>query len=164
MRITTKLALAAVAMATITMASTIGGPAMAAMGDAAIEQRVKFMKTEISKRFKVIKKFVKSGEGSAADVAANARAISEAASKIPALFPKGTHRGAYDEKMTRALPKIWEDWNGFKAAADVLATESAKLATIAATGDAAAIAAQFGATGKKGCGGCHKPFRGAKVK
>ena len=29
----------------------------------------------------------------------------------------------------------------------------------AAGGDKAAIAAQFGAMGKSGCGGCHKKFR-----
>ena len=136
---------------------------MAAGDEAIIEQRIKLMK-QTSKAFKVVKKFVKSGEGTAADVAASAQKVSMYAGKMVELFPKGTHRGAYDEKTTRALPKIWEDWNGFKAAADVLATESAKLAKIAAMGDAGAIAAQFGATGKKGCGGCHKPFRGAKVK
>lgn len=164
MRITKTLAVAAIAVAAIAMTSTISGPVMAAMGEAAIEQRIKFMKADILKPFKAIKSFVKDGKGSAADVAANARKLNAAASKIPALFPKGTHRGAYDEKMTRALPKIWEDWNGFKAASDTLATESAKLATIAASGDAEAIAAQVGAMGKMGCGGCHKPFRGAKVK
>jgi cytochrome c556 len=140
------------------------GPATAAGGEAVIEKRKTFMKKEILKPFKVIKGFVKDGKGSAQDVAASARQISAVAGKIPALFPKGTSRGEYDEKMTRALPKIWEDWKGFEAATDALATESAKLAKIADGGNAAAIGAQFGKMGKLGCGGCHKPFRGAKVK
>ncbi len=39
------------------------------------------------------------------------------------------------------------------------AAEAEKLMTVAAGGDKAAIAAQFGAMGKSGCGGCHKKFR-----
>jgi cytochrome c556 len=164
MNFMTKLTFAAMtlAMAFVIMAPAV--PAFAADGDAVIEKRKKFMKKEILAPFKVIKAFVKNGKGTSADVASSASALSAAAGKITALYPKGTHRGAYDEKMTRALPKIWEDWKGFEAAAASLAAESAKLAQVAAGGDADAIAAQFGMTGKKGCGGCHKPFRGAKVK
>jgi cytochrome c556 len=36
------------------------------------------------------------------------------------------------------------------------------LAEVAKGGDSAAIAAQIGELGKKGCGGCHKPYREAK--
>ena len=45
-----------------------------------------------------------------------------------------------------------------------LLDESAKLAKVADGGDKDAIVKQIGMTGKIGCGGCHKPFRGAKVK
>ncbi len=154
----------ALVLGVIALSPLTSVPAVAAEGMTAIEMRIKFMKTDILKPFKAIKKFVKEGKGSAADVAENARKISAAAGKIAALFPKGTARGDFDEKTTRALPKIWQDWKGFEAAAVTLADESAKLAMVAAGGDAAAIGAQFGATGKMGCGGCHKPFRGAKVK
>ena len=160
----TKLTFAAMTLAMAVVITAPAVPAFAADGEAIIKERKIFMKKQILAPFKVIKAFVKKGQGTAQDVAASATALSAAADKIPALFPKGTHRGAYDEKMTRALPKIWEDWKGFEAATAGLAAEAAKLATIAATGDAAAIAAQFGKTGKIGCGGCHKPFRGAKVK
>ena len=164
MRTTMKLTFAAVTAAAFVMVATMNSPTMAAGDEAVIKKRVTLMKKEISKPFKVVKNFVKKGEGSAADVAASARIMSAAAGKITSMYPKGTHRGAYDEKLTRALPKIWEDWAGFEAAAKTLAAETAKLAAVAATGDAAAIKAQAGAVGKKGCGGCHKPFRGDKVK
>lgn len=160
----TKIMAWTLVLGVMAMGSLTSGPAVAAEGMAAIEKRVKFMKTDILKPFKAIKKFVKESKGSAAEVAENARKINAAAGKIAALFPKGTARGDYDEKTTRALPKIWQDWKGFEAAAASLAAESAKLATLASSGDAAAIGAQFGAMGKMGCGACHKSFRGAKVK
>lgn len=122
------------------------------------------MKKVVGKNWKAIKAYAKKGEGTPAAVAAHAEAISKAAAKIPALFPKGTGRGDYSDKMTRALPAIWKDWSGFEKGAKALATESAKLAVIARNGDKDAIVKQIGATGKLGCGGCHKPFRGAKVK
>jgi cytochrome c556 len=142
----------------------MSGPVVALEGVAAIEARVKFMKNDILGPFKVIKGYVKKGMGSAADVAAAARKINAVATKIPGLFPKGTSRGEFDAKTTRALPKIWQDWKGFEAAAGVLAKESMTLAKTADGGDKAAIGKQFGMMGKMGCGGCHKPFRGAKEK
>ena len=39
----------------------------------------------------------------------------ESSKKIPSLFPKGTGRGDFPDKTTRALPKIWEDMAGFQA-------------------------------------------------
>jgi len=133
-------------------------------GHAVIEKRIQFMKKDILGPFLVVKGFVKDGKGSAADVAKAATALSAAAKDIAAGYPKGTGRGDHDAKVTRALPKIWEDWAGFEKAAGVLSSEAAKLASVAAGGDSAAIGAQFGAVGKNGCGGCHKPFRGEKVK
>ena len=144
--------------------SLAGGPAAAAEGKAAIEMSVGFMKKDILKPFLVIKKFVKDGAGTTQNVAASARNINAVAGKIPSLFPKGTSRGEFDEKLTRALPKIWQDWKGFEAATAALVAESAKLAKVADVGDPVAISAQFAMMGKLGCGGCHKPFRGAKVK
>lgn len=135
----------------------------AADGKGAIEQRRALMKS-ISKDFKPIKAFVKSGKGTAADVEKQAKAINASTGKVLALFPKGTGRGDFSDKETRALPAIWKDWAGFEKANKALADESAKLASIAAGGDKDAIAKQVGVMGKVGCGGCHKPFRGAKAK
>jgi cytochrome c556 len=157
-------AITALAMSTLLLISTGTGPAMAADGKAVIEKRIAFMRADILKPFLVIKSFVKDGKGTAADVAKAATALSAAAHGIPPLFPKGTSRGDFDAKVTRSLPKIWEDWKGFEDAAGVLAAEAVILANVAAGGDAAAIGTQFGAMGKHGCGGCHTPFQGDKVK
>ena len=132
-------------------------------GSDAIKERRALMKS-ISKEWKPIKDYAKSGAGSAADVAKHAAAINGMAKKISALFPKGSGRGNFSDKETRALPAIWKDWNGFQKATSVFEDESAKLIKVAGTGDQKAIAKQVGAMGKNGCGGCHKPFRGAKVK
>ncbi|MDP6390253.1 MAG: cytochrome c [Alphaproteobacteria bacterium] len=131
---------------------------------ASIDKRLELMKKIVLKNFKTVKAFVKEGKGSASDVKMAGEALAAAAPKIPALFPKGTGRPDVDEKKTRALAKIWQDWAGFEAAAKSLGTEATKLAKVAAGGDKGAIGAQFGEMGKKGCGGCHKSFRGAKVK
>lgn len=100
---------------------------------------------------------VKGEVGYSDHVAAHARAINDMSKLIVAIFPEGTSDAdGYD---TRALPKIWDDWSGFKEAAEKLETESAKLVEVTANGgDAQAVATQFVAVGKA-CGGCHKPFR-----
>lgn len=92
-------------------------------------------------------------------VEGHAHAIAELAKLIPTIFPEGT---GPDQAETRALPKIWEDWAGFEAAAERLQQEASKLAEVARGGDAAAIGQQMGVMGKEGCGGCHKPFRKPK--
>ena len=159
-----KMTVGAAILAVTAMVSGTVGPVLAAGGEDTIKMRVQHMKAGIAKPFGVAKAFVTKGTGTAADVAKNATMLSEGAMKIAEGYPKGTARGDYDAKMTRALPKIWEDWAGFEASAKVLADEAAKLATVAATGDAAAIKAQFAMVGKNGCGGCHKVYRGDKVK
>jgi cytochrome c556 len=61
-------------------------------------------------------------------------------------------------EKTQALPEIWKDAAKFKAAQEMLETASAKLVTVAAGGDEAAIKAAIGDVGKS-CGGCHNTFR-----
>lgn len=154
--ILTVVALAGLVILPACMSSAVGA-------SDAIKERKALMKT-ISKNWKPIKAYAKSGAGSAADVAKHATVINASSMKINSLFPKGSGRGDYSDKETRALPAIWKDWKGFEKASGALEQESAKLIKIAGTGDQKAIAKQVGAMGKKGCGGCHKPFRGAKVK
>ncbi len=129
---------------------------------AVIKQRQDVMK-EIVKHFKAIKVYAEGGNGSPDDVARRAARIAELAKRIPSLFPKGTGRPEVDPKLTRALPTIWQDWSGFEAASRALEREAGKLVKVAQGGDPFAIADQFVVTGKKGCGGCHKSFRGKKV-
>jgi cytochrome c556 len=123
---------------------------------AAISQRRDLMKDQ-GKNAKAIYQFTQ-GQGSAADVVAAANAIAADSAKIPDLFPKGSSLDEFPGK-TGAKPAIWQDWDKFKADAEKLHEEATKLAEVAKGGDAQAIAAQFDAMGKNGCGGCHQSFR-----
>ena len=96
------------------------------------------------------------GEVSYVDhVAVHANGINALSKAVTSVFPEGTDNGNH---KTAALPKIWEDWAGFEKAAKDLELASAKLASVAASGDKQQIAAAFGDVGKA-CGGCHKPYR-----
>jgi cytochrome c556 len=75
-------------------------------------------------------------------------------SKLPwAAFGEGTDAGD-----TKAKPEIWKDGAKFKAAAEKLQVESAKLLLAAQSGKEDAIKAAFGATGST-CKACHDDFR-----
>jgi cytochrome c556 len=105
-----------------------------------------------------INDFVEKGMGEPAAVAVHAVDIAAIARSIPALFPQGT---SMDDNVgqTGAKPAIWTEWEKFQAAAKTLEEESLKLFEVAQGGDKDAIAAQFAALGKDGCGGCHTPYR-----
>ena len=76
--------------------------------------------------------------------------VADKAATIPSLFPEGTNAGE-----SEALPIIWQDWEGFTAAAKLLGERASVLA--AATDQKAAGAAFGGMI--KACGGCHKTYR-----
>jgi cytochrome c556 len=164
MGISTKFGVVAVA-AVIAGAALLSSETISAamMGMEAVKARQDAMKS-MGKDMKVIQGFVKDGKGTAADVAVKAAAIAATAKGLPPLFPKGSGRPDMSDKDTRATPKIWTDWAGFEKHADTLVVEAGKLAEVANGGDTKAIAAQFGKVGKEACGGCHKAFRGEKVK
>ena len=105
----------------------------------------------ISKASKAIKKAAKGGM--AADAQKQAAIIVAVSDKMESLFPKGSGAG-YGEK-TRAKPDIWTDWAKFQKANAAMKSVAMKVAG----GDMSA-AADIGKT----CGGCHKPFRGPKIK
>lgn len=67
-------------------------------------------------------------------------------------FPEGSAEG------TEARPQIWSRWSDFEGKYRALQEQSARLAQVAATGDEAAMRAQFGETAKT-CKGCHDDFR-----
>jgi cytochrome c556 len=79
--------------------------------------------------------------------------IRDIATHIPSWFPPGS-----TTKPTDALPTIWQRWPDFQARAAQLEQESAKLSTVAASGDPQSIAAQFRVVGQT-CTGCHTDFR-----
>jgi cytochrome c556 len=89
-------------------------------------------------------------------IAAKAGDINTRAQKITGHFPAGT--STTDGVKTEALPAIWEKPEEFKAAAQKLVDESAKLASLAGGGDKAAVGAQAMAMGGA-CKGCHDQFR-----
>lgn len=72
--------------------------------------------------------------------------------QFPALFPEGSAEGD-----TRASPKIWEDMDGFKAAAAKAAEDAAAAQQAAAQGPEA-FAAALGKVGSN-CSSCHEKFR-----
>jgi len=72
---------------------------------------------------------------------------------------EGFPKGSIGESEAKA--EIWERWDDFKAKYEALQKESAKLQQVAASGDMAAIKAQFSATAKT-CKGCHKEYRAKK--
>lgn len=160
--------LAAVIALAVILLVPMGSPA-AAGGEKIIKERIDFMKKVVRKRWKAINAYAKSGKGTPAEIEKHAMALQDAAKKIPALFPKGTSRGDYPAKLTRALPAIWTDAEEFKKATRLLAEESAKLAAVAKAGNKEALLKQIGPPGKYnksrlGCGSCHKKFRGRRVK
>jgi len=83
-----------------------------------------------------------------------AKALARWAEVYPSLFPKGTETG----HNTKALPEVWSDSAGFQKAAATFSEAALKLADVAKTGDAEAVAAQVKAVGDA-CGACHRTYR-----
>jgi len=89
-----------------------------------------------------------------AKVAAENAAIVETMARLPwAAFGPGTDKGD-----TRALPDIWKEPDAFKAAADKMQAETAKLVAATKTGNLDSVKATFGAVGQT-CKACHDDFR-----
>ena len=73
--------------------------------------------------------------------------------------PSATAGASKTSPATSALPAVWSDQAGFKAAAEKAEGLAEKLAAAAKSGDPQATLAAFAALGKEGCGGCHQTFR-----
>jgi cytochrome c556 len=99
----------------------------------------------------------KFAKGEEAYDAAKAQAIfktySDAAKKMPSLYPANSKTGG----DTSAAPKIWEDEAGFKAAFAKFDADVSANATAAAT-DLASFRTAFGNV-TKNCGSCHETYR-----
>jgi cytochrome c556 len=68
-------------------------------------------------------------------------------------FIAGTDKGE-----TKARPEIWKENDKFKAAAEKLQAEAAKLAQVSKSGDMAALKTQFNAAAQA-CKNCHDNYR-----
>ena len=88
--------------------------------------------------------------------AANAVAA-VANSGLGALFAPGTEKDVGDQK-TRVKPEFFQQSDKVRELATNFNKEANELAKVAATGDVAAIKAQFGKTGGT-CKACHDAFR-----
>jgi cytochrome c556 len=73
---------------------------------------------------------------------------------IPARFPEGSIVG-----NSKALPAIWENWDGFNAILETGKTAATAGIAAAKAGDAAGYAAALKSLGGT-CGQCHEAFRG----
>src|SRR5262245_7626553 len=137
------------------------GSSHAASAEEVAKNRINFMEEEIGAQWKILAAFAK-GKGSLADVEKSALALSNLAKKIPTHFPKDTGRGVVPDHLTRALPVIWTDPQGFQKVTQNLAEESAKLAALAKAGDKDAVLTMIGTGGynssKIGCNDCHEKF------
>jgi cytochrome c556 len=87
--------------------------------------------------------------------------ILTAAKTIPDRFPQGTSMEEMKD-VSWAKPAIWSEHDKFLAAQKNLVSEVEKLNEAVKSGDKNKVQAQFGETGKNGCGGCHTPFRQSK--
>jgi cytochrome c556 len=137
------------------------GTAHAATGAESLALRKAVMRS-IATHFGATVAAIKSGDTKRIQAAARqAQAINTLSKSIPVLTPSGSGQAA---GKSTASPKIWQDWAGFRKAAATLTEESGKLVAALKSGDAKAAMAQFGRTGKVGCGGCHSTFRVKKKK
>ena len=143
---------AAVAAAVFSLAT----PAFAQDAVAVVKERLGIMKM-ISDSVKALKASADASKVGAGD-AAKAGAALAGAKKALTLFPAGT--GA-DKVKTRAKPEIWKDKAKFDAGMGKLVAGLTAVEKAAKAGDASAMASAVKAT-QASCGGCHKPFRGAK--
>ena len=169
MRLAVKLLSFAVVTGVLATTLLSAAPSHAASGEEIIKSRVNFMEDDIGAHWKVLAAYAKSGKGSLADVEKSAMELAKLAKKIPEHFPKGTGRGDYPDKVTRALPVIWTNWDGFQKDAQALADRSEKLAELAKSGDQEKVVSIIGKSGSYsktqiGCAECHKEFRGKRVK
>lgn len=91
-------------------------------------------------------------------VAAAANLIAATAnSGMGALYGPGTDKDAGNQK-TRVKPEFFKEPDEVRKLAVAFVKEANELQKVAATGDAAAIKAQFGKTGES-CKACHDKFR-----
>ena len=160
LRITAPRLTVAVAVAALLTAVSVGGAGNAAAPAPAAKQASVTARQDgfkaIGGAFKAVRGELAKDSPDFALIAAKASDINARASKIVSLFPAGTSNA--DGFKTEALPAIWSKPAAFKASAQKLADESAKLASLAGKRNKQAVAAQAMAMGGS-CKGCHDQFR-----
>lgn len=122
----------------------------------AVKERRHLMKDVVGKNTKLGGEMLKGKVAyDGAKLAKGMTAISEVPDQYVKLFPKGSEQGAVPD--SKALPKIWEDFDGFKAKAEKLKEASTKAAEAAAQGKDAYAPAFKNMT--EVCKECHETYR-----
>lgn len=122
----------------------------------AVKERRHLMKDVVGKNTKLAADTLKGKiKYDGAALAKAMTSISEVPGQFVTLFPKGSEKGAV--KDSEALPKIWEDFDGFKSEAEKLKQASAKAAEAAAQGSDAFAPAFKKMT--EVCKECHDTYR-----
>lgn len=101
-----------------------------------------------------------------AQIAINAHTMAINARHIPMLFPEGSM--GTPEVKSRAKPEIWQDWNGFTAAAKRFEDAATDLMKLTKDADKMGVTGMQVGTAVKAvgaaCKNCHKKFRAPKKK
>ncbi len=147
-------------VAVITVAGGVGAVVQEAQSADPVAVRQALMKQN-NAMLKNVKRFLKGHKRavSAEDLALNGVILAGNADTILRLFAKGRGSG-----KTRAKAEIWQDWNGFKAAAANFKAEAMKYSKAAESGDKAVIKKAANRLNKSGCNGCHSKYRAPKKK
>lgn len=143
------LAAAAIA-ATLVTAATVS---VAQEENAGVIQYRKAVMSGMGGHMGAISRIVRGEVDFADHLAAHAQALNDLANMIPDAFAE---QGSGAD--TRSLPLVWEDHEGFLAAAEELKTATAAFAAAAETGDMDAVTAAFGPVGAA-CQSCHQTYR-----
>ena len=153
-----------VAIAFAVTASTLAIVADRAESADPVKVRQALMKENFG-AFKQVSQFVKGSKRApnAEAIPLYGQQIAANASRMASLFAKGSSLADMPGK-TRAKPEIWQDFQGFKAAAANMKAEAEKLAQVAESGDKEAIGKALKSLNDKGCTGCHQKFRGPRPK
>jgi cytochrome c556 len=123
-----------------------------------ITERQELMKNT-GENFKDLSLKLKSGQ--LGRMAVNAHTIAMNARHIPLLFPAGSV--GTPEKKSRAKIDIWQDWEGFTAAARKVQDVAMDLRRLTKDADKTGVTQERVAESRKAllnaCKGCHKKFR-----
>lgn len=108
----------------------------------------------------------KAKDGQLAAIAVNAHTLAINARHIPGLYPKGSM--GTPEIKSRAKAEIWQDWDGYTAAARQLEDAATDLMKLTKNADKMGVSSAQVDTAIKAIGGacknCHKKFRVPKKK
>ncbi len=110
----------------------------------------------MGRSMKMISDEVRKSKPDFAVIRREAARLERASGRIPRLFPAGT--GPEAGVTTEALPVIWTNAAGFRAASGKLTTATKGLRAAAASNDVGRVRAALGGTGGA-CKECHDTYR-----